>query len=161
MPASFISFHVSFTSDKWIRETEKWNGSSPLINESKAIKSRWSKFVIKAIRFTSLKLLNGVFSGIANTVVWLRSITSAVTLPIRSISFWFLPRVPIIMILGRCSLLYRNISSSGMPSRNTQVYFTSGNSPDATFCFIFSDKAFKSSWTLCNTFFTVSSSLIW
>lgn len=81
MPPNFISFQVSFTSAKCIKETEKQNGFKLLINESKAIKSRWSKFVINAIRFTALNSLNGVFSGMAKTGTRLRSITSAVTLP--------------------------------------------------------------------------------
>lgn len=67
MPPNFISFQVSFTSAKCIKETEKQNGFKLLINESKAIKSRWSKFVINAIRFTALNSLNGVFSGMAKT----------------------------------------------------------------------------------------------
>ena len=161
MPTSFISFHVSFDSARCIKDTEKWNDFQLLKNASKAIKSLWSKLVIKAICFTSLNCLNGVFSGIANTAVRFRSITSAVTLPIRSISFWFFPRVPIMMSLGRCSLAYLNISSSGMPSRKIQLYLTSGNSPDSTLSFILSDKALRSEWTLWIIVFTDSSSPIW
>ena len=39
------------------------------------------------------------------------------------------------MTIGRCSLAYLKISSSGIPSRKMQLYLTLGNSPDVTFSF--------------------------
>ena len=70
------------------------------MNSSNATKSLWLNDVAKAIFLASLKSVKGTFSGIANTGTRFTSITSPVTLPIRSISFWLLPLVPITINVG-------------------------------------------------------------
>ena len=78
-------------------------------------KSRCSKLVKKATSRSCDRWV-AESSGMANTGERLLSRTSAVTLPMRSVSLRLLPRVPITTSMGFSLSVYDSMTSSGMPS---------------------------------------------